>query len=386
MKNKRALYTASVMLFLAFFAFGNTSQSTLLNELTERYALSAGKQGYISTAVSAGMFAALLLVFLLAHKFRKPHILLFASFLSAAMFLLLGTAPSYPLLLIFYALTGLSYGLVDTAASSSVADIYRGRSGVVMGLLHSVFGVGGTCGPLFISALLSCGLAFPGVLRIFGYIGLAVSAFGVFAFLSSGKELLSTVQTTPRTTLASLRPFFRRDRLPLLLAVGFSGTQQVCLIFWLNRYITVGLGNDRLGPSAIALLWGGIVISRLILPRIRMKIMPYITLSMLLTSAVVLAALLCRSAAAMCAATFAVGLLTGNVIPGAISELCARSPDNTIAASTLTLLFIYVGQAVMPALTTLVFGELLYAGIIMAALCGAASSACAFVGSRSAAA
>lgn len=198
--------------------------------------------------------------------------------------------PPFYLLLVFYFFIGISYGLIDTAASSVTADLYAGPTAARhMGLLHSFFGIGGVCGPLFIQLLLLHNFAWNSIIRYFAAAGFGVFLFSVIVYFRTKKELDTVFGPTPKISLTGLKTFLTHRNTLFMLAVGFKGAQEVCLAFWLARYITVGLGSDILGPAAISLMWLGSSVSRIVIPMLPFNINRYIIYSMLCSAAILIA-------------------------------------------------------------------------------------------------
>lgn len=382
-KSSKLLYSTGILFTLLLFAFGNTTQSTLLDMYVVHYTLNATQQSYISSVISVGMFLALCLLLFGVIRLRRPLVLIAAAALAATFFFALGFMPPFYLMLVFYFFIGISYGFIDSAASSVTADLYAGRDAARhMGLLHSFFGIGGVCGPLLIQQLLIHHYKWNGVIRVFAAAGLAVFLYSVLVYIKTKKELIVVIGQTPKISLAGLKIFLTQRNTLLMLAVGFKGAQEVCLAFWLARYIMVGLNNPLLGPLAISLMWLGSSVSRIVVPMLPFNMNKYIIYSMFASAAILTIALTFPSALFMCLASLLVGLTSGAVVPMGLSTLCARCPNNTLLASTCTLLCIYAGQALLPFVAGLLFGGLLYAGIIMAVICGLLGSILAFASLR----
>ncbi len=385
MKNSGKLfYSTGTLLMLMLFAFGNTTQSTLLNMFVTHYAINAAQQSFISSVISAGMFSALCLLLFGIIRLRRTLVLIASALLAAVFFFAIGFMPPYSLLLIFYFFIGISYGFIDSAASSVTADLYAGKEAArYMGLLHSFFGIGGVCGPLFIQQMLIHHYKWNEIIRVFAVFGFAVFLYSVFVYIKTKNELSAVIGDTPPIALSGIRKFLTPRNTLFMLAVGFKGAQEVCLAFWLVRYITVGLGNPVLGPLAISLMWLGSSASRIIVPRLPFETNRYIILSMFGSAVILTVSLIFPSALFMCLAAFFVGLTSGAVVPLGLSSLCARFPENTLLASACTLLCIYAGQALLPFTAGLFFGKKLYAGILMAVLCGLSGSVLALTSERS---
>ncbi len=384
MKNSnRLLYSTSVLLVLMLFAIGNTTQSTLLDQYVKHYSLNAARQSYISSVISIGMFTALCLLLFGFIRIRRQITLVVTAFIITFFFLTLSFMPSFYLLLLFYFFIGISYGLIDSVASSTTADLYAGKNASRhMGLLHSFFGIGGVCGPLFIQILLINNISWNGILLIFSLISFIIFLYSLTAYIKTKEALKTIIGITPKISIYGLRNFSTKQNVLFMLAVGIKGAQEVCLAFWLVQYISIGLNNSLLGPLAISLLWLGSSLSRIIIPILSIDINNYLIFSMLGSALILSVSLIFPSALFMCIACLMVGLTSGAVIPMGLSVLCKRCPDNTLMASTVTLLCIYAGQALFPFAAGLLFSGLLSAGIIMAVICGILSSVLSFVSTK----
>lgn len=82
-KSSRILYSSAVLFTLMLFAFGNTTQSTLLDKFVGHYSLGSSQQSYISSVISAGMFLALCLLLSGVIRLRRPLVLIIAAVLAA---------------------------------------------------------------------------------------------------------------------------------------------------------------------------------------------------------------------------------------------------------------------------------------------------------------
>lgn len=377
------LYYISLLAIILLIALCNTTQSTLLVDFSNYYSLSSASQSLITMSVSGGMFLALLMMLLGVLRLRKSLLLLTACGLICAMLAALSFKLPFAALICCYCAVGFGFGMIDSSASSVVADLYPDKDGAVkMGLLHAFFGIGGICGPLIIQFLGSKGVDWNLILLVFSGTAAAVLIFGCAVYIPSRGDVDSLLQPNVRLTMPELKELLAPSNALLMIAVGLKGAQEVCISFWIVKYIRLGLGSDTLGPWAISLMWLGSSISRIIVPRLPFKAAKYIIFSMFGTAVVLTAALTFPSAVVMCAATLLVGLISGACIPVGITELCRRHSKNTLAATEGTMICIYTGQALLPTLAGIMFPGLLYAGIIMAAVCGMLSCLLAYMSIR----
>ncbi len=362
----RMIFTVSIFLVVMFFSFSNTTQSTLLNELVNHYDIDLRSQSYISSLISIGMLCALFLILTGAIRLKKPIVLFGAVGLCVIMFALFGFAPPYIVLLIFYYFVGISYGFIDTSASSAIADLYTGKKAALyMGILHSFFGIGGVVGPIIIQAMTNSGFVWNEVMRIFSLVGAIICVLGFSIYIFTKKDIDRDIRPAGKISLSEFREFLNKKNIILMVAVALRGSCDVCLAFWMSRYITTGLDGGFLGPLAISLLWLGSSVSRIIVPLLPVKINTYIIVSMFSMSAILIIALIFANPVVLCIASLAVGLITGAIVPQGLSELCGRNKKNTLLASSITLMAIYISQALFLTLAGIIFPNYLSAGILV---------------------
>lgn len=374
------IYTLAVIFSVMLYSFGNNTQGILLSDYTEFYHLTPIYQGAVSAFQSLGMVVSM--IFLLFGKSRLPkaHFLILSLGVVVVAFGDLYFAPPFFVFLILYFLIGAAYGSIDSVSSSLIADLHSGKhASRYMGVLHSAIGIGGIIGPFFIQFLLNRRLPWNGILGIFSLIAFAVLLFYLLSYQWVRKRLFQQKAQSPLLQIGDIKEFLTPLNLFILLSVAFYGAHQICLVFWIARYIKVSFGSDTLGAFAVSLFWVGTVISRFAVPFLPMKSENYISRAMLITTAVLGLTMFIRSAYEACVIMFAVGLIGGAVIPMGLHDLCRKFPGNTLIVSTLVLLCVYCMQMLSSLLTgTLSSTDILWTVIAISMLFGFLSSLCAY--------
>ena len=374
------MYTIAVIFSVMLYSFGNNTQGILLSNYAEYYHLTSLSQGAISAFQSLGMILAMLFLLFGKGKLSKSRLLMLGLAAVAVSFGALYLAPPFFVFLVCYFCIGAAYGNIDSVSSSLMADMHSGRhASRYMGVLHSAIGIGGMIGPLFIQFLLGKKVAWNCILGIFSFIALAVFLLNATSYCKAKAKL--PVQNVHGSSLnmSDIKKFLTPQNLFILFSVAFYGAHQICIVFWIARFVKLTFGSERLGAFAVSLFWVGTVISRFTVPFLPMKTENYISRAMLITTAVLGASVLARSAYEMCAVMFAAGLIGGAVIPMGLHDLCKKFSRNTLLVSAMVLLSVYGMQMISSLLTGAIgSSDTLWTVIAIAMAFGLISSSCAY--------
>lgn len=181
-------------------------------------------------------------------------------------------APGWSLALLSSLVLGLGGGTVDASVNADVALRYGPR---VMHLLHAMFGIGATVGPLLVRFLAGTDLSWRAAyaaLLVFEVLLLA----GHIAFrrreLASVKPEESGAEPTPITELVA------RPQLVLVLMLvyfGFYVGSELALGAWAYSILTEGRGvaEDTAGYM-VAAYWGGLTAGRLLFSALDERVYP----------------------------------------------------------------------------------------------------------------
>lgn len=353
----------SIFATMAFLSFVLVMSGVLLSSIIERFNLSGASQGLPLTAVSIGSVLALLSSFLVMGRLTKPTLLKLAVGACSLALVGLAIAPDYGAFLAASVALGVCTGYIDTLLSASIADLYRGPSSEkMMSALHTIYGASSMVVPMIYASVLS-GLADAGLpwTRLY----LCVSVLGVAAltllalFNRRQKRDDGTVPDGERRlTKALVLDKLRDGILPgLIVSMFFHNLFFSGINTWISRYVSLTLGS-ALGSAALSSLWLGIMLSRLLFPRLQWKTRSYVSVAGFAACAIMLLALSFSSAILMCVSAALVGLVFGAMLPCALNIGCSVTPENTLLATTSLNLAMNLGAMIGAPLVGAIEGAL----------------------------
>lgn len=339
------LLTAAVCLSTVFLAAVNSSHGALLSPMIEHYGLSDSQQGYANSAQNIGCVLSMFTSLWVIGRIRKQTLLTASVAMMALVMIPLSLLPTFPAYIGLYALVGVAYAYMDAIASSMIADLHTGSSSArMMCVMHACHGLSGIVSPLLLGVALGEAGDMPRAYLTILAVGLVTLAF---LWPANARIPLSESAARPEPlTRRQLVAFFARPSLrALCVSILFYGIHLSGMIVWVNRYVEVGL-NSSLGALALAFLYAGLTLSRLIVPLMRVKAMTYIGGGCVLGALTLGIGLSFESAALMCGCVLACATISGAMIPVVIATACSEFSSNTLLASTLANLAMLAGNCV----------------------------------------
>lgn len=380
---QKRLYTAALLGAILFMAFAHALRASLLTSMIDHYGLLSTQQGLPSGVVSAGSMLAMFLSFTLMGRIRKPTLLLIAAGFSTFLLFPQSLLPGFGIFIALNLIFGVALGLMDTLLSSSMADLHTGKRAVtMMSVLHACYGIGGIISPIAYGALLRAGVSWSGVYLAAMGLGVALLVYMTPVSLRQSKLPASReAEGAGRITLSGVLEFFKNRKLASLTALAlFYGLFLGGVNTWVIRFVNITY-SEKLGDLTFSLVFLGITAGRLVTPLTGIGQVTYLKIAGFAAWAILSAALLIGSGpitvALICLAFF----ISGSVLPYALNAACQQNRKNTLLASTLLFLALYVGQTVCAPLIGAIEAR---AGLPMAMeicyLFAAVASACALIG------
>jgi fucose permease len=380
---QKGLYTGVLLGAIIFMSSSHALRASLLTSMIDHYGLSRSQQGLPSAAASLGSMLAMLLSFALMGRVRKPTLLLAAAGLSTLLLFPQYLLPSYGAFIAFNLLFGVALGVMDTLLSSSMADLYTGRRAVaMMSVLHACYGIGGIVSPMVYGAILKGGAPWNNVYLSTMALGfLLIVVMAPVSLRQSKLPASADIQATGLITLSGIKEFFRNRQLAALTAFAlFFGLFFGGINTWIIRFVNVTY-SEKLGDLTLSLVFLGVTAGRLATPLTGIGQMAYLKTMGFLAWALLSTALLIGSGPATVALICLAFFLSGSMLPYALNVACQLNRKNTMLASTLLFLAMYIGQAICAPLIGAIEAR---AGLPVAMeicyLFVAASSACALIG------
>ena len=359
---RKGWYTALLLATIVLMAAAGTLIASALTSLGEDYGLTEFQKGLPATLCSLGSIGALLLAFLLMRWMKKPWILFLSIGMVVGLTALCFFKPTFGLFLTLYALFGLGIGLMDNLCSSSMADVQTGpRAPVMMNLLHACYGIGSMVFPLIFSALMGQGMHWNGLYLVIAGAGALVLIFALV--LTPGQASLpmyESMRDKGRIDWGDLKSFFRNSTLRtcvlVIFAVGFffSGISRMVV-----DVVDTGYGSGT-GSWALSLFFLGVTGGRLLTPLLKIQPLNNLKCSGFAAFLLLMISLFIPNKILLWVVFTLCGFLSGPVIPFSISLACGEMQENTLLASTILFLSLYIGQAIATLLMSAVNGAFGY--------------------------
>ena len=346
-KNLRMLMTVALFGGMVLLACEYALQGSMLNSVIDFFSLSSSSQGMPNSAAFFGAFLGLVSSFFVIGRISKQSLLEIAIIVSAVFLLLLRFADSFPVFVGIWFVIGISLGYIDTLLSACLADLYTGKKGnTMMCMLHMSYGLINVLAPVLFALCMNSGLEWRNCYLIVAVFGIALMIFAAVIFGKYKKNVVLN-QENRKISFGSMIDILKRG--PLLwfmVATFFHGIFQSGMATWINRYVGVTLGSS-LGDVAVSFLFIGIMLSRLLVPFMPFKGETYLRYAGFISTVTMVIALLLRNGLLVCIMVGITGLIFGGMLPLIFSFGCIVTPENSMFATTATMVSFYAGQAVV---------------------------------------
>ena len=343
-KAQRNLYTAAVLISMMFMAAMGSIRGSLLTNMIDHYGLSDAQQGMPASVVNLGCMCALVFAFFLMGRIKKPLLLLISA--AATMLLLIpqGMLPAYGLFIAFNFIFGLSNGIMDTLQSACMADVRRGeKSGMWMNILHASYGIAAMLAPLIFSAMLRHGVAWNRIYFIMAAAGMVFMLY--FAPVSVRQARLADKGEKMTLSLKVIKEYFSdRTLVTVTLCMLFFGLFFGSTNTWLMHFVNKSY-TGQLGDKALAAAFLGVTCGRLVWPFTGIKPRRFLKIAGAAVWAIWTVSLFTKSGIAVCVFSFVAMFFSGPVIPYCADIGCSTVKGDSMMASTMLFLMMYIGQS-----------------------------------------
>lgn len=380
-RSERSLLTAYLLLAMTFLSAIFAVQGSLLSTVIDAFRLSPGEQGLANSAAFAGGILALIGAFAVQGRWRKRTLLRIAVLICATGLAVMWLAPGHAVYVAAWFIAGFGLGLMDTLLSACMADLYTGRTAVLMMcMLHTAYGLSSVLTPMGYAALLAGGLPWQQVYLVIAACGLVLIGVALIIRRATGmedREALSAQRMSPGQILPALR---EGGLLWLTAAIFFQGIALSGLNTWSNRYAEL-LGAEAIPAQSCVFL--GVMLCRLLMPFVPVRAEKYVLHAGWLGGAALALGLLSSNGWVLRGMLMLSSLLFGALIPCVITLACGRRPANTLLATTGIMLALYLGQGLSsPLISALEATAGLRAGMLLCAASLLACSLCCLADAR----
>ncbi|MCQ2458049.1 MAG: MFS transporter [Clostridia bacterium] len=376
---KKAILAVTLLVCMIFMSSIFAALGSLMDPVTEKFGITGSAQGFPGTVSALGGICVFIVSLFLIGKIRKTALLALGIGLCVIPLFLIDLAESYPVYILLWTVIGFGLGFMDTLLSSCMADLYTGKTGIrMMCILHTFYGVTSMLAPLLFSAMLTGGTPFGKVYQLVGCFGAAVLTVLVIV---SGKKQDSTVPEEKPLSLKAMTGMLTAGPLPLF-AVGMAvhGFFLAGLNNWANR-LTEEMNTGVL-PEALLCFQGGlgqfsvflgVMLSRLLFSFTGIPVRGYLKWGGVAAAISLAVGLFSGSSVILCVFMVLSGLCFGALIPCMLDTACAGVRGNTMLATTVMMLTLYLGEGISPSVLGwfegsgpgLVWGVALCAGFML---------------------
>lgn len=344
----------SIYLSFIFLSWAVTSDGIVLSDVLEKFSLAGNREGMTSTMKSIGSVLALLLIFVLTGRIKKPVMIVATGLAAAVSFFMMGSSDITSVFLIWTLLSGFGEAAVDSLMNSYLLDVNGTGNSIFMNMLHGFYGIGGIIGPaIFAGMYLKNGYRYiyhaAGILLFVGMV-----QFVIVSAVMSGK--VKTEETSEEISSISGKDIAsyicNKRNIVIMLCMIAAQSAQKCVSVWVTRYCDVVLSNFEIGAICISALWIGVTLSRFLFPLLKIRLEKSIGWCMILSAAAFFIGMLFKSGPVMLAGTALFGLISGSTIPDIITFAARGYEDNTSLSTTMMSLMMFGASLVLSLLMT----------------------------------
>ena len=350
---RRGMYVLMGMLGVTI-----TMVAPMLDGMLREYRLPLSLGGMFTGAMSVGGLLAIVLLGIFSDRMSKTKIVIWGYFVFAAALVVTCFAPSYSLLLLCFAVSGVGSKAVDTLSNAVIKDAHTENSGTYLNLMHMFLGNGAIAGPLISGGLLNADVSWKAVFAGMGIL-CALITFA-FTVLMRGQKRAPrpAVRGQAGSANVPIKGLLADRRVWIFCLVLFFYTgHQSCINTWISLYFQKQFGyNEGLSGLALAMYWLGIVVSRLFCSRFYSpkNAKRLLIAGGALGTFVLAGGILIDAPAVLLVALLLCGALTGGTIPVVIDLACGF---HVVLSGAMTSL-LYVCMNVSPFIFPLMMGSL----------------------------
>lgn len=349
MKRKDAIFVIGIMVLFIIGATIHATQGVMLSSYINEYSLQAGAQGYPAGIQEVGLIFSIFLSAFLLRKFSKPTILLFMATIMTFTLVGLGLRPSFWLLCTFYLSFGLSFGSLDSLASSLISDLYPDKSRIMLSYMRAFYSAGGMFAPLILNYLLQRGhIWHRAIMQVAGFCLILLFYFVFIAYPRIPKPVNHT-EIKDDVSLPALLSYIKKPKAYIIILIGFFfAFHQIGLTVWIVRYLSVYNNIGSVAGFVLSAYWIGMLVSRTFLPRLISSPKIVLIWGTLIASVLLCVELLVNHGGLACILMALVGLSEGLIVPMIVDCACEIDRSNSVMACS-TLIFINnIGGMIAP--------------------------------------
>lgn len=351
--------TAYLFLIMALYAVSIMMVGPIMPSVIADYQIRLSQGGLMTTFQSIGGVLAVMLVGVLADRFKKTW-LIFVSFLIFGLALLLVSVVNiYTALLLIFFIFGLGSRMSDTVLNAYVSDLYQARRGYYLNLLHTFFGIGALSGPIYVRFILARNLPWGQVFLFLGIVCVILILFFPLVLKLAARKMnaadphdlpavhhqvqqsssIAPSQSKPLSHLAFIKGSPVIWLLCLMMILYLA--HQAVLSVWIPMYMESDLlVSPTFSGLTLSVMWLGIIVGRMVSAHLTDKVHPVSILIFgnLFAALLTTLGILPRVPVLMIICLGIAGFLNGATIPLLITIASDRYPQHTGTTSSIIFL------------------------------------------------
>lgn len=350
MKNIIRKYKVSLLLSVVATALASGMVGNVLSHIVQEYALTNYQNGFVSSCISFGSLAALILGSSLRNRVSKAAFISAGGLLMAVTLILQGFPVTFELFLVMSVFLGIGIGIIDSNQSSFFVDLDPKHTGQNLGILHGIFGLGGLLLPILIRQMLQA-MDWRCVYLVLGLASLILVAQFLIFSVTAGKQVPQAKRLEKSNSFKQTAQFLHNPQfLVLLLCMFLGAAAQNGILVWTVRYVGDFLMNKSLAATALSVFWATSTVSRIFSARLPFPPLGILGLGSALAGLAWGVAIYTDSALTVLFACAVAGLGSGCCIPILLNEGAEFNRENAGLVTNLMMIVKTAGQMASPLL------------------------------------
>lgn len=290
---------------------------------------------YASGSLGGGM---------ITERIGRRRVLVLAAALLGIGLTLLGSVPTWVVVLAAAVPAGLGAGAIDGGINGLILDLFPATRGRALNTLHLFFSVGALASPLIVGRLVDAGVGWQVV--VLGTAAMTIPIGGLFAVirLPDGRREAPTMAAESRPgRLALSWPL-----IALEIAIACYVASEIGVSSWLVRFLDAA--PIAVATAGLSLFWAGVAVGRLASARFsdRFDHLRLATLAALAAAGAIVAAVLAPSVEASILLFAVVGFASGPIFPLIVAIGGESHPGRSAAVGGVLTAAAVVGSVVYP--------------------------------------
>lgn len=248
----RTRITILVCVGIFIFAISVVTSERLIPNFEDVFNILHAKAGAIISSYMLGFLFAILTGSILSDFLSKKLLILSGFFLLTIGCILLGTASSYPFLLLGHLFMGIAGGLLEGLLSIVIMGLFNDRKGMALNLSQAFFGIGAGIAPFFAVAFPSWRIPY----FIIAFISTIIATLFIFQHFP---ERIDKGKEKERVS----KEFFSRDFVLIVLGMILYISSETGIVSWISTLFIKELNSRELwGTLVLSSFWIGQLIGR----------------------------------------------------------------------------------------------------------------------------